>query len=102
MTVSIPDPIPNNEFTEFFTPHPSQYGPTLLDPSPVKEPNKECQCVCDPYLKANQLINDFVLNDNEDPDMDIDDNDELEKLQKPYKCKSYSRHYFIKCFSNEY
>lgn len=50
----------------------------------------ECQCSCDdPYKKANQLISDFVLNDIEDPDMDIDDNEELEKLQKPYKCECF-------------
>ena len=54
----------------------------------AQESTKECQCVCgDPYAKANQLINDYVLKDSEDPDMDIDDNEELEKLQKPYKCE---------------
>lgn len=99
LIVSLSELNQSNEFTEMLSQNPVLYRPVGRPESrpetssireTVKDSNKECQCTCDnAYVKANQLINEFVLNDNEDPDMDIDDNEELEKLQKPYKCESH-------------
>jgi len=49
--------------------------------------NCKCNCSYGPHDSSEELVHLYAFDDDyEDPDMNVDDIDELEQIEKPYKC----------------